>query len=199
MTLDANSTVWNFRNWRRPFQLVSPSLDCSSPDTTPVQVECGGEFSAALMKSGGVYVWWASEGILGRRYENGMAELGRYENVMAEQGKYEYINALNDGTVIHCLTWEIDENPVKLPPLPDLPDLIGTGLAEEERQEETKLIKIAAFDVSLIGLTNKGHVLKLDGLYNGGYSVIWRYVRMSAQTVLCCTQTVIHSCQTFLR
>ena len=189
MTLDANFTVWNFRNWGRPFRLVSPSLDCSSPNTTPVQVECGRRFSAVLTKSGDVYAWWTSEGTLGGRYKAGMAELG----------KDEFTNIPYDGTVIPCHFWEINDDPVKLPPLPDLPDLPGTGLPEEERQKETKLIKIAAFDASLIGLTNKGHVLMLDGLYSEGYSVTWLYVRMSAQTILCSTQTVIHSCQTIPR
>ena len=189
MTLDANSTVWNFRNWGRPFRLVSPSLDCSSPNTTPVQIECGPTFSTILMESGDVYAWWTSEGILGDRYKTGMAELG----------KDEFTNIPYDETVIPCHTWEIDEDPVKLPPLPDLPDLTGTGLAEEERQKVTKLIKISASGARLVGLTNKGHVLKLDGLYSEGYNVIWRYVRMGARTILCCTQTVIHSCQTFLR
>ena len=191
MTLDANSTVWNFRNWGRPFRLVSPSLDCSSPSTTPVQIECGWGFCTVLTKSGDVYAWWPLEGTLGDRYKASMVELDRDESMKAITP--------HDRTVIPCHTWEIDEDPVKLPPLPDLPDLPGTGLAEEGRQKGTKLIKIAASDACLIGLTNNGHVLKFDGLYSEGTMRTWCYVCMSAQTILCSTQTVTHSCQLILR
>ena len=75
-------------------------------------------------------------------------------------------------------------DPVKLPELPDLPDLPGTGLSEEERRRETKLIKIAALPYRFIGLTNKGHVLMLNGLSDEDYIGAWDYVRKSAQTIL---------------
>lgn len=81
-----------------------------------------------------------------------------------------------NGAVIPCHTWEINKDPVKLPTLPDLHDLPGTGLPEEERKKETRLIKIAAFHQSLVGLTNKGHVLKLDGMAKEGSIRNWRYV-----------------------
>ena len=67
-------------------------------------------------------------------------------------------------------------DPTKLPALPNLPDLPATGLIEEERRKETRLIKIAACDHWLIGLTNKGHVLKLAGLLSEGGDRIWCYV-----------------------
>ena len=176
MTLDANFTVWNFRSWGRPFKLNSSSLDCSSPKTTPVQIECGDEFSTVLTKSGDVYVWWPFKGTLGDRYLEGMAELDKDESTKAIIPQ--------DGTVIPCHTWEINEDPVKLPALPDLPDLPATGLPEDGRRKETKLIEIAALDDFLVGLTNKGHVLRLDGM-NDEHSVrLWRYVSKSAQTIL---------------
>jgi hypothetical protein len=55
------------------------------------------------------------------------------------------------GTVIPCHTREINMDPVKLPILPDLPELPATGLPEEERRKETKLIKIEALDHCLVG------------------------------------------------
>ena len=67
-------------------------------------------------------------------------------------------------------------DPTKLPALPDLPDLPATGPSGEERRKETRLIKIAACNNYLVGLTNKGHVLKLSGLGDEGYTRIWRYV-----------------------
>jgi len=168
MTLDANSTVWNFRSWGRPFRLVSPSLDCSSPETAPIQIECGGHFSAVLTRSGDVYVWWPFGDTFEDQYRAAMAELA--------VGSPTKTIVPVDETVIPCCTWEIYEDPVKLPILPDLPDLPTTGLSEEERRKDTKLIKIAGFNNCLIGLTNKGHVLKIDGLTDEDSIQIWRYV-----------------------
>ena len=82
----------------------------------------------------------------------------------------------DDNLSIPCHTWEIDMDPVRLPTLPDLPDLPATGLPDEERKKETKLIKIAACHNCLVGLTNKGHVLKLDGFLDEDSVRIWHYV-----------------------
>ena len=168
MTLDANSTVWTFRNWGRPFRVVSPSLDCSSPETTPIQIECSIPFSAVLTRSGDVYAWWLYEGTFEDQYWKAMAELDEDESTKAI--------VPDGGTVIPCHTWEIYMDPIKLPILPDLPDLPATGLPEEECRKETKLIKIAGFHNTLIGLTNKGHVLKMDNLYRKGSTQVWNYV-----------------------
>ena len=59
--------------------------------------------------------------------------------------------------VIPCATWDLMQNPARLPPLPPLPELMDC-------EEEIKLIKIASFDGHLIGLTNQGHVLKFGSL-----------------------------------
>jgi hypothetical protein len=63
--------------------------------------------------------------------------------------------------IIPCETWEADTDPIQLPPLPLLPDLTGEST---EDQDLTQLIKIAGLDNHLIGLTNKGHVLKFGSL-----------------------------------
>ena len=173
MTLDANSTVWNFRSWGRPFRLASPSLDCSSPETTPVQIECGWAFSTVLTKSGDVYAWWPFGGTFEDRYRRTVDELDLDASTKAIVPE--------GGTIIPCHTWEIAKDPVKLPILPDLPNLTATGLSEEELRKETKLIKIAAFDNSLVGLTNKGHVLKIDGLTDEDSIQIWSYVSENAR------------------
>ena len=57
MALDVNYTIWIFESWGRPYQIISPLLDCSSLETTPIQIEQGPIFSAALTRSGDVYVW----------------------------------------------------------------------------------------------------------------------------------------------
>ena len=175
MTLDSNSTVWNFWSWGRPFRLDSPSLDCSSPETTPVQIECGWAFSTVLTKSGDVYAWWPS----GDAFEES------YREIMSELDKDESTKAIvpDNMKVIPCHTFEIRKDPLKLPVLPDLPDLLATGLPEEESRKDTKLIRIAAFDNSLVGLTNKGHVLKIDGLTDEESVQIWSYVSNDALVV----------------
>ena len=151
MALDADSTVWTFKQWGRPTRLVSPSLDCSSPETTPIQAECGTWFCAVLTGSGDAYAWWVDAGTFNDLY------LENYDTSVDPVIEHE--------AVIPCRTRDFKMDPVKLPGLPDLPDLPATGLPEEERRKETRLIKIAACDNRLIGLTNKGHVLKLDGMH----------------------------------
>ena len=176
MTLDANSTVWIFVRWDKPLRLVSPSLDCSSPKTTPVQVECNRQMCAVLTKSGDMYAWCPFKSPFGLSYKEGLAEL--------EKEEYTKAAIPDDGTVIPFRTMEIDWDPVKDPTLLDLPELPETGLSEEERRKETKLIKIAATQGCFIGLTNKGHVLRLDGLSHEDSSGTWYYVRKNARKIL---------------
>ena len=76
-------------------------------------------------------------------------------------------------------------DPIKAPTLPDLPDLPATGLSEGECRKETKLIKIATNPSCLIGLTNKGHVLKLDGLEDENSMLTWHYVSESVDNLTC--------------
>jgi len=120
-----------------------------------------------------VYAWWPFGGTFEDRYRRTVDELDLDASTKAIVPE--------GGTVIPCHTWEINKDPVKLPILPDLPDLAATGLAEEELRKETRLIKIAAFDNSLVGLTNKGHVLKIDGLTDEDSIQIWRYVSENAR------------------
>ena len=181
MTLDVNSAVWVFMSWGRPFRIVSPFLDCSSPKTTPVQVECGEEICSVLTESGDAYAWWPPKDW----YSKLTAGLDRDESTMAI--------VPDGGTVIPCYTQEINLGFEKYPKLPDLPDLPGTGLPEEERQKETKLVKIVLLGHGLVGLTNKGHVLKSDGSrhwYRFGSEENklliqdWCYVSKSAQIIM---------------
>ena len=162
MALDANSTVWTFKTWGGPVRLVSPSLDCSSPETTPVQAECGQWFCAVLTRSGDAYAWWV--------------DAGTFKDLYLETRRISVGPVIEHEGVVLCRTQEFKMDPNKLPTLPDLPDLPGTGLPEEERKKETRLIKIAAGSHCLIGLTNKGHVLKLDGMRNEDDTRIWHYV-----------------------
>ena len=162
-------------SWGRPFRLISHLLDCSSPETTPVQIECGPNFSTVLTGSGDVLAWWP--------------DMGAFRNqdweVVAKMHKGVSAKTIvpDDDLVIPCHTWEIDMDPVKLPTLPDLPDLPATGLPDGERKKETKLIKIAACHNCLVGLTNKGHVLKLDRLLDEDSVRIWHYVSKNMHAI----------------
>lgn len=94
-----------------------------------------------------------------------------------EQRGDKAVPAVLGGTnpIIPCETWEADLDPIRLPPLPTLPDLDGEAGGN---QQSTQLIKIAGMDNHLIGLTNKGHVLKFGSLH--GESMVsrgsWEYV-----------------------
>ena len=176
MTLDTNSTVWTFRSWGRPFRLISPLLNCLTPETTPLQIECGWVFCSVLTRSGDVYAWWPFDWAFENPYWQIMGELDRDRSTRAIVS--------GDGTVIPCHAWEMKKDPVKLPVLPYLPDLPSTGIPKKERKKNTKLIKIAAFDNSMIGLTNKGHVLKIDGLTGGDSIRSWRYVSGCTRVIL---------------
>jgi SCF-associated factor 1 len=59
--------------------------------------------------------------------------------------------------IIPCAHWELRKDPYRLPELPRLPKL------DETNAEDIGvcLVKIAALDSHLIGLTNHGHVVKI--------------------------------------
>ena len=171
MALDSKNQIWTFVSWGRPFRLDTPMLDCTSPETTPIQAESGWSFSSILTQSGDVLVFWPSSGEIGRIFEEEDA-------AMDERGD---CNAY--GTEDHCIppvTWSLRADPLRIPRIPELPELESTGASQEERSKETTLIKIAAFDNHLIGLTNKGHVLKFGDLSNENSfnkTTPWKYVR----------------------
>ncbi|KAA1469035.1 RCC1/BLIP-II [Dentipellis sp. KUC8613] len=155
MALDSKSQVWTFLSWGRPFLLRSPLLDCHAPDTTPLQVECGWAFSSVLTKSGDVLVYWPFGGTITALVRAKMAEMN------AEGDK----NAYGREGIIACAPWALEVDPVRLPAIPSLlPTLPDSGLNAERLAEETRLVKIASFDNYIVGLTNKGHVLKYGPL-----------------------------------
>lgn len=170
MVLDSKNLVWTFVNWGRPFRLVTPMLDCTSPETTPLQAESGWSFCAILTQSNDVLVFWPTSGEVGNR-------LTEEEERMNESGDC-HAYPTSDHTV-PCIPVMLQANPLRIPPIPQLPEINDTGLSPEERSKETVLVKIAAFDNALIGLTNKGHVLKFGDLSNEhsfNRSTRWEYV-----------------------
>ncbi|KAG6857477.1 hypothetical protein H0H87_003544 [Tephrocybe sp. NHM501043] len=135
--------------WGRPFRLVSDLL--TDPNLKPLQIECGWGFSSMLTVSGDVFVWWPFTGETAQRIEEANAQMNQESDKKA--------SAQPDNS-IPCVTWDLNENPARLPSIPRLPDLSG-GSNEEK---PTQLIQIAGLDGHIVGLTNKGHVLKFDSL-----------------------------------
>ncbi|KAI1796783.1 RCC1/BLIP-II [Ganoderma leucocontextum] len=166
--LDAASQVWTFTSWGRPFRLNSSLVDKSSPDTTPVQVESGWAFSSILTQSGDVLVYWPFVGRLKEVIDGKMEEFdSSNDEALHAAAKARPTEA--EPNVVPCHWWVLHGvDPVRLPPIPasSLPELRYAGLAEEAFDEETKLVKIAALDNNIIGLTNKGHVLRYGELYD---------------------------------
>lgn len=146
-SLDDKLNVWNFLSFGRPFRLVTPLLDGSTQDSTPMLVESGWNFSAALTKGGDIFVWWPLEGEIKRLVD-------ARDTAMDEEGLYAH--PTRDNT-IQCAHWELPHDPCKLPELPRLPKLDEAG-AEDMG---VHLVKIAALNSHLIGLTNRGHVVKI--------------------------------------
>jgi SCF-associated factor 1 len=163
--LDRNNSIWTFTNWGRPFKLASAIL--RDAEFTPKQVECGWTFSSFLTKSGDVFAWWPSAGRMGEIVDQKMREMDD-EGEKKAQASAQH--------VIPCVPWDMEEMPTRLPPIPSLPELPDAG--NTSHSDDIQLIQIAAFDQHIIGLTNRGHVLKFGPLHNesGVEDARWEYL-----------------------
>jgi len=154
--LDAQHRIWCFLSWGRPFIFKHPVFDATRPDTRVVQVECGWAFSAALTASGSVYVWNPAQDQMGAIWETKQVEL---DQLRGESGG-EDARALAQGSEIQCYTWIMEGvEPLVLPELPELPNLHQDDAGAPQH---ASLVQIAAGDQFLIGLTNGGHVVRLE-------------------------------------
>ena len=178
MALDSKNQVWTFISWGRPFRLDTPLLDCTSPETTPIQAESGWSFCSILTQSGDILVFWPFLGEINRHF--------REENTaMDERGDCQAYPTTDHR--VPCVAWPLRADPLRIPPIPELPELNHTESSQEKKSEKTTLIKIAAFDNHLIGLTNKGHVLKFGDLSNENSfdrRTRWQYVRSSCISIM---------------
>jgi SCF-associated factor 1 len=154
--LDAHHRVWCFRDWGRPFVLKHPVFDATRPDTRVVQVESGWAFGAALTASGSAYVWHPAHDHMGAIWETKRVEL---DQLRGENGG-EDARALAQGSEIQCYTWIMEGfEPLALPELPKLPEL---HRSDTGAPQPASLVQVAAGNQFLIGLTNGGHVVRLD-------------------------------------
>ena len=151
--LDHDADIWCFNSWGIPFRYRPNAFDRSIPGREIIQVECGWSFASALNESGIAYVWNTTHGEIGRRYEQMEEAL---VNLSPPEGQPDYRSApLVDG-VIQCQAQTLEGcEPLVLPDLPELPVLDSTIT-------QPKLIKLGAGDHFVVGLTDAGHVLKLN-------------------------------------
>jgi SCF-associated factor 1 len=92
-------------------------------------------------------------GEVGNAFESKDSELDR---VLTGDGREDAAGDEIDGE-IQCYTWTMEGiEPLRLPELPPLPTL------KAEEVPQPRLVKIAAGDQFIVGLTDGGHVLKLD-------------------------------------
>ncbi|KZS90777.1 RCC1/BLIP-II protein [Sistotremastrum niveocremeum HHB9708] len=165
LAMDQNHQIWTFMSWGRPYRLTSDSL---SPDNARiVQIECGWNFGAVLTDEGQVLIWWPESGAFGEALEESTR---LFDSQIAENDAMR-CKAVNG--VVKCMPWDLNLGPVSLPRLPNsLPPLRPIP-----NDDALKLVKIAAGENFIIGLTNAGHVLTI-GLDDEGLrpSGSWEYL-----------------------
>lgn len=166
MALDSEGHIWVFRSWGRPFRLVTPLLDNSSPEKKIVQIECTFSFyCCVLTESGDTYVFSPFLGTMANLYYDQMQRMDEAEEMRAKTP---------GESVIRCDTWDLICDPFLLPhPTTDLPDL-RRGHKTAPESDELKIRKIAALSHCLVALTNHGHVLKIALVRN--HEISWEYV-----------------------
>lgn len=109
-------------------------------------MECGWGFSAVLTKGGDVYVWWPLNGVFwnATSLHNEERDGDPSARVQAQDG------------AVHCQTWEVSADPSLIQSVAvALPKLREDDVGE-------RIVKIAAGDNFVIGLTDGGHVLKVN-------------------------------------
>lgn len=154
--LDAQYRVWCFLSWGRPFIFNHPVFDATHPGSRVVQVESGWTFGAALTASGSVYVWHPTRDEMGAVWEAKRVEL---DQLYWEDHKDD-ARGLAKGSEIQCYIWAMDGvEPLRLPEPSELPNL---HQSDGDAPQPTFLVQIAAGDQFLVGLTNGGHVVRLD-------------------------------------
>jgi SCF-associated factor 1 len=145
--LSSTTRVWVFASWGRPYVLTTPLLSTAHAFSTPLQVESGWMFSAVLTHGGDVYVLWPSHGEF--------AELRAAHHAQRDDDPAQRVRD-GDG-VVYCQPWDVATDPWAIHgPATALP-----RLGEDEEVGE-RIVKIAAGDEFLIGLTEGGHVVKVN-------------------------------------
>lgn len=111
------------------------------------------------MASGDVLIWYPLDGEI-------------FQTVKSHSAQAATPVVVGNG-MIPCQPWELDAEPLRLPSLPALPDL-----AEPDRDAvHVSLDKLYGTWKSLIGVTNQGHVVKIE-VSRDRDPVGWTYVSL---------------------
>ncbi|KAI0259677.1 RCC1/BLIP-II [Gloeopeniophorella convolvens] len=162
--LDSQSEIWDFSDWFISCRLRSPLLACTAPESTPCQIACGWYFSAILTRSGDVLIFWPSG-------------LGPPSSILVADPDTPQHGTIEEDH-IDCIYRQLHVDLCRLPPIPRLPELDDAQGLAEERHTGLYLVKIAATIRQIIGLTNKGHVLKFGSIEDKDMlaSASWEYL-----------------------
>ena len=157
--------VWIIIRPDRPYIIESDLINNEHADSTPIQVVCGHFFSAILTRSGDVYIVYPFDEYARKEHEKRCEE--------SETGLEI------EGNRISCKTWKLKCELYKLREIGDLTEL-DQRHGSPGSKSPPKIISIAATDKFLIGLTDKGHVLKINQFDSGKKTQIkdqnWVYV-----------------------
>lgn len=174
--LDTHQDIWIVQAWGSPARLVAPVFDGAHPESTVAQVDAGWDVCAFLTQTGDAFVVFPFHGSFNAEVETHLTQPGG-----------EQREILREGNQVPCQCWNIQHHPTKLPALPNNLPALGTNAVDAP----PKLIKIAAGDGFVVGLTDGGHVLKLDLRTNDESALRemvsndrlqWDYVSMCART-----------------
>ncbi|GAB1518091.1 hypothetical protein RhiTH_001150 [Rhizoctonia solani] len=145
---DGRRNIYVLLQWGRPIRLNAPVLDGSWTGSTVVQVEAGWDVCTFLTETGAVFVVFPFHGSFPESLEEHRSQVATQPVVTQQAGQ------------IPCVCMDVQHHPTKLPPIPNnLPALHQDALKPDA---PPKLVQIAAGDKFVVGLTDGGHVLKLD-------------------------------------
>ncbi|CAE7217054.1 unnamed protein product [Rhizoctonia solani] len=143
---DGSQNIYVLLEWGRPIRLDSPALGGTRPKTTVVQVEAGWDVCVFLTKIGTAFVVFPFN--------------GSFERDLEERRSQGLPEVKAQGDEVPCACTDIQHHPTKLPPIPNNLPTLHTDTVDPDAPP--KLVQIAAGDKFVVGLTDGGHVLKLD-------------------------------------
>ncbi|CAE6403869.1 unnamed protein product [Rhizoctonia solani] len=145
---DGSRNIYILLQWGRPIRLDAPALDGNRPESKVVQVDAGWDVCTFLTEAGVVFAIFPFHGSFSERAEERRIQTNTQPAVTQQGGE------------VPCVCMDVQHHPTRLPPIPgDLPTLHPNALKPDV---PPKLIQIAAGDKFVVGLTDGGHVLKLD-------------------------------------
>ncbi|PAV22793.1 RCC1 BLIP-II [Pyrrhoderma noxium] len=144
IAIDIKGNVWIIICPDHPFLLKSDLINNGHADSTPIQVVCNFYYSAILTRSGDVYIVYPFDEYVTKAHEKHCEESGTGLEI--------------EGNRISCKTWKLKYELYKLREIGDLPELDQ----RHGSKSPSKIISIVAMYKFLIGLTDKGHVLKIN-------------------------------------